>query len=236
MSLFSSDLKRILFRLAPAGVIIKLMKQKNIFFNYLKSKLKPEIHISKLFPSRLFFPHYLRIFPDSFFFKKIQPLLLMLLVILACLNFFHSAFFPLDLNKKLLLEIQQSPQDSSLHVKLGKLYLNNNKEEALKEFILADNLLKLPVNKNSNLLGAQTSVWKEWEKVQNNRNEIINKIHKWELVHFVFPDYKYVSLKLSSLHYRLGEKEKSLEYLNKIFSDDPNNKEALILLGKVNLL
>ena len=71
-----------------------------------------------------------------------------------------------------------------------------------------------------------------FNKLENQRNQIISKINTWESITDKYQGYKDGYLQLAVLEYQLQNFEKSKLYLRKALKLDPNYKEA-IEMGKV---
>jgi Flp pilus assembly protein TadD len=171
-----------------------------------------------------YFPH---------FYRRIAAALCLLGLVIVILNIFHSQIFGVNEERQLNLDILSSPGDSSLHEKLAQYYLTRNGEEARKEFALAQDLYQDINTAQSNIAGAKSSPWQTWLSLISFREKISGEIKYWEAVRARLPDYQYANLKLITLYYQLGDKDKTRQYLQSVLEEDSTNPTVLDLGEKL---
>lgn len=162
------------------------------------------------------------------------PILLVLIVLGIILNLLHTPIFGETREKILKRQIMQMPKVSMVHEKLAQFYLGINYIEAEKEFYIAEELYTPEANFDAeNILGNQSSPWQTWINLNSTQQNLENEIQYWESVNRANPGYQYANLKLAVLHFQLGNKDKTREYLESVLKNSPANEEALKLKNKI---
>lgn len=192
----------------------------------IKLPLKVKINFSKnvFF---LKFPYFIRKFNATFITRGFKYALWIFLYICILTNLLASQLFKPDAEKSLRNELMKSPKEVSLHEKLGQYYLTINEKEAQKEYILAQKYYLLSEQQKNNVLGTQTSPWQRWTEAVTKREKLKRQVEYWEKIHRKLPSYVYAALKLATLNYQLGNKEKAKDYLEIALKEDPVNQMAL---------
>lgn len=192
----------------------------------LKSIPKIKIGFLKNIPFSKF-PHFLRVFPARLFVLGLQTTLWLFLYLCLLFNLLNNYLVKTDEEKTLRLSIMKNPKEARFHEKLGEYYLSINKEEAEKEYTLAQEYYLLSEPQKNNVLGVQTSPWERWTEIATKREKLKQQVEYWEKIHRRLPNYLFAITKLTTLNYQLGDKEKAKDYLEIASKEDPVNQIAL---------
>ncbi|MGH7246048.1 MAG: hypothetical protein ACREGI_03885 [Candidatus Levyibacteriota bacterium] len=72
------------------------------------------------------------------------------------------------------------------------------------------------------LLGVQFfGVYRRWQQIENSRQALLAKIALWDDIVVKFPGYRDAYFQLAILAYRVGDREKEKEYIQKVLAIDP---------------
>jgi len=154
------------------------------------------------------------------------PLCFCLLLFLLSLLYF---LLPKNNFDQARQQILVNPLNYSAHLNLAEELLKNhelNKAEKELEF-LKQKEEKLYSSKNSLVLGSTSrldDLWTNWQ--EQNPSEIQKLIDKWEKIVAETPNYRDGYLYLSLYYFKLGNRQKAQENLEKALDLDPNYPPA----------
>lgn len=174
------------------------------------------------------FPHFYRIFPEPLFRFFVGMLWGGIISIIG----FSIGIDMLQnkrVDRRLLDNVLREPFSPASHMALASQYLGRNKDAAKYEYEVADSLFLQATESSTVRLGIQSSPLETWRDVTSFSDSIKNDIAMWEKVFAVAPDYYYSSVRLSLLHYQLGEKEQSKQYIEYLKKESANPKEVIEL-------
>lgn len=175
------------------------------------------------------FPHIIRKINAEPLARPFDYFFWYLLICLILINLLHSHLFPFDTEKRLQRRIVQIPFESTFHEQLGQYYLSLNMKAAEGEYFLAEELYQNAHGTKTNVLGVQSSPADIFKNVKSKQQSTENELKQWEFVYNNFPDFIYAKKKMAILHYQLGNKEKSGEYLKSVLSESPSDQTLVNL-------
>lgn len=179
--------------------------------------------------SFLQFPHFPRIITVQ---KRYLDIILIAFIFFCVLiNLVKETSVKSDL-QKIYAEIMRDPTNKSLHEKIAEKYLYINKEEAEREFYLAEELYQGDLKNDGNVLGLETHPWRTWQNVSLEKTKLEQEIKYWSTVKLDFPTYKYAFMKLAVLNYEISDTQKANKYIALALYDSPGDKDILDIRGK----
>lgn len=208
---------------------IKKAKNKYIGQKSLELDIKGQ-KISTWFENKI---ARIRSFTKPYAARLVRPGTLLLTSLLFFLAF-YPYFLPKNRFEKARENLIKNSDNFEAHLILAEEFLNNHQlDKAGKELVFARNILqnnnkqdsKIAINDQS-VLGSSTlldEIWTRWRL--ENPEEIKKDINKWEGFVLENPTYRDGYLQLTLLYFKLGEKEKAQEKLQKAIDLDPNNEE-----------
>lgn len=144
-----------------------------------------------------------------------------------------SLFLPKDQLQQAKERLTRNPSDFEAHLILAEEYLKNNQlEEAERELLLAQKIQKSSYQASerprTGILGVATSTLAQlWQrKMESNPEDIRKLIEYWEKIVAEEPDYRDGYLHLALYYFKLGNKDKARENLDKALDLDPNYEPA----------
>ena len=115
----------------------------------------------------------------------------------------------------------RNPLESSLHEKLGELYLAINGKAAAKEYTLAEELYQ--ETSDGRVLGVSTSPLARLAAFTTARQKMEKERDYWMSIDKSFPDYLYAKAKIAALSYQLGDRDKAKTNLDFLLSESPSD-------------
>ncbi len=146
-------------------------------------------------------------------------------VALLLLITFYSFFLPKDKFQMARERVLKNPNDFEAHLILAEEFLKNNQiKEAEKELTIAQSLT---INHELSVLGATSWFEELWLRYQEeNPQELQKLVEKWERVVSETPTYRDGYLHLALYYFKLGNRQKAQENLQKALELDPNYEET----------
>lgn len=159
---------------------------------------------------------------------------LIVILIYLGLNLYPEITISKTYEKNLQTALLKNPTNSFFHEKLGQYYLEKDNIQAEREYKLAQKYYQSQITfSNTNVLGSQSSPWQTWLNYIEKKQNLDREIQYWEKVSQIYPQYFYADLKLASLFWEKGEKEKAKSRLEKILLIDPANQTVSKILLKI---
>lgn len=146
-------------------------------------------------------------------------------VALLLLITLYSLFLPKTRFELAKERILQNPNDFEAHLILAEEFLKNNQMGlAETELLAAKNIQHSAYNiENKRVLGLSSRLEELWLRYQEENPEELQKlIEKWERIVAETPTYRDGYLQLALYYFKLGDKEKAQENLQKALELDPN--------------
>ncbi len=176
-----------------------------------------------------YFPHIIRRFSAHKIQLPFGKLFLLFFLTTAITNIYSTRLFPVSGEKELQINILKEPGRSLLHEKLGFLYLPINKNEAYKEYLLAQEYFTESPSFNNDVLGIQSQPLQTWQRLESIKNSISTEISYWGNIHKFYPEYQFALLKIGSLYIESGDYDKAQKYINEVLKISPTDPTALKL-------
>jgi tetratricopeptide (TPR) repeat protein len=187
----------------------------------------------KTVKKRIYFPHIPRIISARTFLRGIKILIVTFIFAILNLNIMANLLKNPDKIETLKSKIMREPFNYSLHESLAQNYLALNSKAAEHEFLLAQSLVGKQNSSSQNVLGESSSPWQTWNNIKNYREDVKSEISYWKEFSKLYPEYSYSYLKQAYYYYELGNKEQTLDLINKVLDKNPNDKNAILLLEKL---
>lgn len=181
------------------------------------------------FRSSNYFPHIIRRFSAHKIRLPFGKLFWLFFGVITITNIYSDRFFPISGEKELQMAILKEPENSLLHEKLGLLYLPINKNEAYKEYLLAQEYFIQSQSSRKDVLGVQSQPLQTWHNLESIKNGISTEISYWDNIYKFYPQYQFALIKIGSLYIELGDYDKANKYINEVLNISPTNSTALKL-------
>lgn len=142
----------------------------------------------------------------------------------------YSLLLPKDRFQQAKEAVLKNPNDFQARLVLAEEFLKNNDlQKAEKELLSAQSTINNPqlTMNNQKVLGLSTKLeelWNQWRS--ENPEEIKKEIAKWEEFLAHNPTYRDGYLQLTLLYFKLDQKDKAQESLQKALDLDPNYEVA----------
>jgi len=167
------------------------------------------------------FPHFIRKITAGAGGRLGNYLFWYLILIIILANLFYPFTCTPDSAKNLKQEIMRNPLESSLHERLGELYLAINGKAAAKEYTLAEELYR--ETSDGRVLGVSASPLAHLAAFTTARQKMEKERDHWISIDKSFPDYLYAKAKIAALSYQLGDRNKSKTNLDFLLSESPSD-------------
>ncbi len=177
-----------------------------------------------------YFPHIIRRFSAHKIRLPFGKLFWLFFGATFITNIYSANFFPISEEKELQMNILKEPGKSLLHEKLGLLYLTINKNEAYKEYLLAQENFTQSLSFNNDILGTQSQPIQTWQNLESFQNNLSTEISYWDNIYKFYPEYQFALTKIGSLYIELGDYDKARKYINEVLKISPTDPTALKLI------
>lgn len=176
-----------------------------------------DLSLFTLLSSWMKFPHFSRIITAQRIGRWFNLIVLFFLLTIVLIN-----IVPVDKSdteERLRNQILKTPFTSSIHEELGSFYLKSNREEAQREFQLAQELYLF--TSSPSVLGVSSQPLDLWNTMITMRENILAQKTKWESIATLYPDYTYAYMKIAEIEKNLGNEEESKRLIEKIRETSP---------------
>lgn len=148
-------------------------------------------------------------------------------VALLLLITLYSFFLPKDKFQVARERVLKNPKDFEAHLILAEEFLKNNQIEEAEKELIAANSIQQTADSNQQVLGLTSKFEELYLKYQEeNPQELQKLISNWEKITSETPTYRDGYLYLSLYYFKLGNRQKAQENLQKALELDPNFEPA----------
>lgn len=171
------------------------------------------------------FPHFIRKFTASLVSTVSFPLIIFILFSFLLLNLTSNLFTTITLERKLKQEILKNPFGSTPHIQLAQYFLSSNSKQAQQEYMLAQELFSLELERtgNQSVLGLQASPEDQWNRAQKKEDLLKQEIDYWNAFYTAHPDYIFAAYKIASAYIQLKDIPNARKYINEALLKSPND-------------